>query len=191
MSNPATQSITIQILSDPKALTTLIAAIITLLIATISFIANFVLYHKRRIEQRKYEAEYEFYKVTVLSSLKELSGFANVMKININLLKIDLKDKPDDRRIIVERYSNKIDTEYNDLLNNILPIVMGYSNELAKKIEKISEKLFDETTDIYSKYSTSDLNDDYRYRTKLNVEMTKYIKSLFGFIRDYRPGNKN
>jgi cbb3-type cytochrome oxidase subunit 3 len=191
MCSQASNSTIYQIISDPKALTTLIAAAITLVIAICSFLMNYFLFHARKKEQRKYESEYEFYRVTVLSSINELSGFANEMKKCYVDLNIKIKGKTNvERREIVEQYSDLIEVKYNSILYGVLPPIKGYSETLETEIETIVERLFDAATDIFSKYAISNTNadKDYRCRTKLSEEMTSYIRSLFFQIRNYRPG---
>jgi len=193
MSNPALQPIFNQILTDPKALTTLIATIVTIVIAAISFILNYALYHSRVNEQRDYESEWEFYKITVLSSINEFVGFGNYMKTSYDSLKREIKNIPNGtkRRGLVEKYSDDIDKKHSYILYNILPIVKGYSQELALNIETIAEKLLDDITNIFSKYdrSVNSEEKDTKYRSQLTLAITNYVEKLFSNIREYKPKN--
>jgi|GEM_PF-7110277 hypothetical protein len=195
MSNPIDTSIIARTISNPQSAVALITLVVNIGIVVLSAVANFIWFHNRKVNQREYDSECEFYKLTVLSSLSSLTSFASNLKIQFDSLRSKSRTKQGtkaDIRKIVEAHISEIDKQLSAFNYNILPIIKGYSIELSGKIEKFAEEFYDQTTDVFSKFDRKDITSESEQRLiqKFSGEMTKFITNAFQNVRQHRPCSK-
>lgn len=183
MSDPASTSLFTRIISDPALLISYLAVGLNILIT----IANYVWFTRRRKNERQYQLDLTFYQLTVLNSLNGLVSFSSSIKRELSLLMAECRNAPEvNIRGIVEKRIEKVDKLNDDLSTSL---IKGYSNDLCNEIDKLKEKFYDKSTEIFSKFANIKVNSNFERKMErlFSDSITEYIETLFKNVKKYCP----
>jgi len=168
-----------------------IISVITLVCNVILFIVNYKIVQKNKKIGIRHSIDLNFYELTLLKSLKEyFNVIGNVNNRYSNLVNEYTKTSNEKKcRELSEGTIKDLDNMYEKCENEVSPYIIGFSTEANTKIHGVFERYYDNTTEIFSNYSQSSLN-----QTKLNKlqssfseNTNKFISDLYKLIKEYCP----
>lgn len=172
----------------PQVLASYLALLLNAIVLTINILWSV----RNRKNERKYNLEYAFYELSVLKSLTPLIEFSSLARKRLNSLISECREAnalgyPTLK--IVVNHIEVLDKLWEDLQFNNISLVNGYNIQLGKIIYKVTEELYDNATDIFSKFSRPIISVELErdMGNKLTAASSEYIQNIFSIAKKSCP----
>jgi uncharacterized membrane protein YqgA involved in biofilm formation len=181
-----------QIIQDPKSLVATVALVTNIAVTVISIWLNNIWFVKRKIDEREYDKECDFYKMCVLEKVGALIGYPCEIRKRFNELVTEchkVNERKEDVLPTVQNAQEWLDEKHREICHSTMPHVKGYANGLHDELSRIEETFYDNTTNVFSKLNRQEITHEFERTIGNHVvgEATKFVEDVFACIKKHSP----
>lgn len=171
-------------------LTALFGGVMVLLNLGITIVVNYIFYLRKRVDERKYQSNYDFYQKLIIDNVTKFIHFpvqlhSEIDKVFSNFFKARGKDK----RKVIEDGCDSIEIIYEEFKREVMPLIKCYSSEFHITFDSLVEDIYDETILVITELFSQEIghsSPDY-LKSKYAKSKEQFLVSLFDLLKKHRP----
>lgn len=155
----------------------------------ITLVVNYFFYLRKKIDERKYQSDYDFYQKLIIDNITTFIHFPAELHSEIDKTFSTFSNTPPEmKRVVVEESCDRLDVIYEEFKREVMPLIKCYSLYFYAAFDLLVEQIYEEaivsTTELFSQANGH--SPEY-LKSKYAQAKETFLVSLFTLLKAYRP----